>query len=140
MRICALTSVHAADARPETRLHPKAVPAKIVPATRSPLGRRAHYYNLQALPPPAFIAKFTNYSNLEPSFITFDLSLGYNTRTRPANDYLKNLDIHLIGNNITDRKPPFAYQVATNGGNPATFLIGLSPLGRVLTVVITKSW
>ena len=101
---------------------------------------QSHYYNLQALPPPAFLAKFPNYSNLEPSYITFDLSLGYNTGTRPANDYLKNLDIHLIGTNITDRKPPFAYQVATNGGNPATFLIGLNPLGRILTVVVTKSW
>jgi outer membrane receptor protein involved in Fe transport len=101
---------------------------------------QSHFYDLQALPPPAYLAKFPNYSNLEPSFITFDASVGYNTGGRPANDYLKNLDIRLIGMDVLNKMPPFAYQVATNGGNPATYLIGLSPIGRVLTIVVTKSW
>jgi iron complex outermembrane receptor protein len=101
---------------------------------------QSHFYNLQALPPASFLAKFPNYSNREPAFVTFDLSLGYNTGTAPANDYLKNIDIHLVGTNIANKLPPFAYQVATNGGNPATFLIGLSPIGRALTLVVTKAW
>src|SRR5262249_6238014 len=47
-----------------------------------------------------------SYSNLQPSFYTFDLSLGYDTMDRPANEYLRNIDIQMVVQNITDRHSP----------------------------------
>jgi iron complex outermembrane receptor protein len=101
---------------------------------------RSHYFHNNALPPTTFLAKFPNYSNLVPAFVTVDLSLGYNTGGDAVNDYLDNLDFRFVVNNVADKLPPFMYRVSGNLGNPAAFDISLSPIGRTMTFVITKTW
>ena len=51
-----------------------------------------------------------------PSYYTFDLSLGYSTGDRPANEYLRNVSIQLVVQNITDKTAPYAYKITTQGG------------------------
>ena len=46
-----------------------------------------------------------NYNNLQPSYYTFDLSIGYDTGDRPANEYLRNISIQLTVDNLMDRHP-----------------------------------
>ena len=101
---------------------------------------QSHYYSTQPLPPAAFLATFPNYSDRQPAFYTFDASAGYNLGNDPANDYLKNIGVQFVVTNVTNRLPPFMYRVATTGGNPAAFDISLSPLGRVWTLILSKTW
>ena len=81
-----------------------------------------------------------NYSNLEPSYYTFDLSAGYDTGDDPANNYLKHIGIQLIVQNIMDKHPPFEYRVSSNAGNPVPFDILKSDQGRTVTLILTKTW
>ena len=74
----------------------------------------------------------------EPAWVTFDLSLGYNTGERPANKYLRNLGFQLVVNNILNRKPNFAYYV-TNASVEA-FEQRNDPAQRVITFAVTKAW
>jgi iron complex outermembrane receptor protein len=101
---------------------------------------QSHYYSTQPFPPAAFLAGFPNYSDLQPSFYTFDVSAGYNLGNQPANDYLKNIGVQFVVTDVTNKLPPFMYRVATTGGNPAAFDISLSPVGRVLTLIVSKTW
>ncbi len=101
---------------------------------------QSHFYSNQAFPPASFLVNYPNYSDLQPNYITWDLSLGYNTGTKPANDYLQNVDFRFILSNLLDKKPPFMYKISSGGSNPAAFDINLSPVGRVMTFVITKTW
>jgi hypothetical protein len=101
---------------------------------------QSHFYSNQAFPPASFLVNYPNYSDLQPNYITWDLSLGYNTGNSPANDYLRNLDFRFIVNNVLDKHPPFMYKISSGGSNPAAFDINLSPVGRVLTLVVTKTW
>ena len=41
-----------------------------------------------------------DYTNIIPSYYTFDLSLGYNTMDAPANEYLRNIGVQLVVQNI----------------------------------------
>jgi outer membrane receptor protein involved in Fe transport len=82
----------------------------------------------------------SNYSNLEPSFYTFDLSTGYNTGDDPANDYLKHLGIQLVVQNLMDRQPAFEYRILALNGNPAAFDILKSAQGRTISLILTKTW
>jgi outer membrane receptor protein involved in Fe transport len=82
----------------------------------------------------------SNYTNLEPSQYTFDLSLGYDTGDTPANDYLKHLGIQLVIQNLLDRQPAFEYRTSTGGGNPAAFDILKSDQGRTVSFILTKTW
>ena len=79
-------------------------------------------------------------TNYQPAFITFDLSIGYRTGDRPANDYLKNIGVQLTVNDVTDRAPPFQYIIATGGGNPSAFNRNYDPAQRVISIVVTKAW
>ena len=45
----------------------------------------------------------TDYTNFQPSYYTFDLSLGYSTGDRPANEYLRNISVQLVVQNIMDK-------------------------------------
>ncbi len=101
---------------------------------------RSHYFHNNVLPPASVLANFPNYSNIVPAFVTFDVSLGYNTGSDAVNDYLDNLDFRFVVNNVADKLPPFMYRVSGNLGNPAAFDISLSPIGRTMTFVITKTW
>jgi len=80
------------------------------------------------------------YSNIEPSYYTFDLSLGYNTGDQPANEYLRNINIQLTVDNLLDRHPAFEYRISTGGGNPSAFDILKNIYGRVIGVRVTKTW
>ena len=55
---------------------------------------------------------------IQPCYYTFDLSLGYNTGDRPANEYLRNVSVQLVVQNITDKTAPYEYRITTGGGFP----------------------
>jgi hypothetical protein len=82
----------------------------------------------------------SNYTDIEPSYYTFDLSFGYDTGDTPADFYLKHLNIQVVVQNIMDRRPAFEYRISTGAGNPATFDITKSLQGRTIGVILTKTW
>jgi len=82
----------------------------------------------------------TGYSNIEPSFYTFDLSLGYDTMDTPANEYLRNIGVQLVIQNIFDKHSPFEYRISTGGGNPVAYDLLKSNIGRTISFIITKRW
>jgi hypothetical protein len=86
-----------------------------------------HFFHTQAAPPNvnfqclatggtvgggSFPCALNNYTNIVPSYYTFDLSLGFDTGDEPANDYLKNIGVQLTIDNITGRSPPFEYRIS----------------------------
>jgi outer membrane receptor protein involved in Fe transport len=87
-----------------------------------------------------FPCAISNYTNLQPSFYTFDVSLGYNTLDEPANEYLRNIGIQLVIQNIMDRRSPFEYRISTGAGNPAAMDILKSNIGRTISLIVTKEW
>jgi hypothetical protein len=87
-----------------------------------------------------FACPIQNYSNVEPSQYTFDLSLGYDTGDTPANDYLKNIGVQLVVQNIFDKVPAFEYRIQTSGGNPAAYDILKNDTGRTFSLILTKTW
>jgi len=82
----------------------------------------------------------TGYTNMEPAWTTFDLSLGYDTGDDPANDYLKHLGIQVVISNILDKHPAFEYRIGTGGGNPAAMDILKPDNGRTISLILTKTW
>jgi len=114
-----------------------------------------HFYHTQTAPPNVnfqcltpngtigggtFPCSIFGYNNIEPSYYTFDLSIGYNTGDAPANDYLRNIGIQLTIDNIMDRHPAFEYRISTGGGNPSAFDILKNLYGRLIGVRVTKTW
>jgi outer membrane receptor protein involved in Fe transport len=114
----------------------------------------SHYFNTQNAPPNVnlqcltpggtvgggtFPCAINGYTGLEPSYYTFDLSIGYNTGEMPANDYLKNIGIQFIVQNVMNKLPPFEYQIAA-GSTPTAFDVSKSDLGRTFGLVLTKTW
>ena len=63
------------------------------------------------LPTYANPCSISGYDNFEPSYYTFDLSLGYSTGDRPANEYLRNVSVQLVVQNITDKNSPYVYKI-----------------------------
>ena len=115
----------------------------------------SHFFHSQTAPPNVnfqcvaaggtvgggtFPCAISNYTNVEPSQYTFDLSLGYDTGDDPANDYLKHIGIQLVVQNILDRDPAFEYRISTGGGNPAAYDITKSYQGRTISLILTKTW
>jgi iron complex outermembrane receptor protein len=97
--------------------------------------------NASGLPEFAqYTQQYPRLTNYQPAFITFDLSIGYKTGERPANDYLKDLGIQLTINDIMDRAPQFQYIISTRGGSPQAFNRSYDPMQRVVTLVVTKVW
>ena len=116
---------------------------------------QSHFFHTQNAPPNVnfqciaaggtvgggtFPCAISNYNNIEPSYITFDLSLGYDTGDDPANDYLKHIGIQLTVDNLLDKHPAFEYRISTGGGNPSAFNILQNIYGRVFGVRVTKTW
>jgi iron complex outermembrane receptor protein len=105
---------------------------------------QSHVYSTNQLPSAAVLASFPNLVanpfllNLVPSSYLFDISLGYNTGTTPANDYLKNINVFLTVNNIMDRQPQFQYGGVSNAY--AYYPSGISPIGRNWRLGITKQF
>lgn len=118
---------------------------------------QSHYYNPQAATPPnvnfqctssggavgggTFPCAISNYSTVEPNWITFDLSFGYNTGDNPANDNLKNINIQLTVRNLMNKHSSFAYIPTTAGGRQASAYDLTKPnTGRVIGVTLVKNW
>jgi len=114
-----------------------------------------HFYHTQTAPPNVNFQCLTpggtigggtnacalsNYSNIEPGYYTFDVSVGYDTGDSPQNEYLRNINLQLVVQNIMDKHPPFEYRIATGGGNPAAFDILKNIFGRLIQVRILKTW
>lgn len=82
-----------------------------------------------------------NHSNSVPSFITFDLSFGYNTGDTPANDHLKNLTIQLTIRNLLDRLSPFDYNpTAPPGRQAAAYDLTVPNTGQTIGLTLVKNW
>jgi hypothetical protein len=119
-----------------------------------------HFYHTQTAPPnvnfqcltaggtigaagspnATYPCAINGYNNIEPSYYTFDLSVGYNTGENPANEYLRNIGIQLTVDNLMDRHPAFEYRISTGGGNPSAFDILKNLYGRMIGVRVTKTW
>ena len=82
----------------------------------------------------------TGYTNIEPAWLTFDLSIGYNTGDAPANNYLKDLGVQLVVSNLMNKHSPFEYRIGTGGGNPAAMDILKPNNGRTISLILTKTW
>jgi len=107
----------------------------------------SHYFlgNAQSFPSAAVLAACltcSNFSQIQPNFATVDLTLGYATGDAPSNEYLKNVSVNFIVNNVMDKKAPFAYITSSQGGNPNAFdsVLGNDEVGRYFTLALTKSW
>jgi iron complex outermembrane receptor protein len=116
---------------------------------------QSHFFHTQTAPPNVnnscqsaggtapggtFPCLVTGYTNIEPSWLTFDLSLGYDTGDDPANDYIKHLGIQLVVSNILDKHSPFEYRIGTGGGNPSAQDILKPNNGRTIALILTKTW
>jgi outer membrane receptor protein involved in Fe transport len=115
----------------------------------------SHFFHTQGAPPNVnnqcvaagssapggtFPCAITGYTNIEPPWYTFDLSLGYDTGDDPANDYLKHIGIQLIVQNILDKHADFMYRIASGGGNPCACDLLRSNAGRQISIILTKTW
>jgi hypothetical protein len=113
-----------------------------------------HYFNTQNVPPNVNFqctvaggtvaggtlpCAISNYTGIEPSYYTFDFSIGYTTGDLPANDYLKNIGIQFVVQNVMNKPPPFEYQIAA-GSTPTAFDVSKSDVGRTFGLVLTKVW
>ena len=114
-----------------------------------------HFFHTQAAPPNVNFACLTpggtvgggthpcwitDYTNIQPSYYTFDVSLGYDTGDRPANDYLRNIAINIVAQNITDRHASHQCRISTGGGNPCACDLLYSLYGRVISVRSQKTF
>jgi len=115
----------------------------------------SHFYHTQSAPPNVngqcvatggsigggtFPCAIEGYSNLMPSSYLFDLSMGYDTGDSPANQYLRNIGVQLVIQNIFDKHPAYEYRISTGGGNPAAYDILKSDVGRTISLILTKTW
>jgi hypothetical protein len=82
----------------------------------------------------------SNYTNIIPSYYTFDLSLGYSTGDRPANEYLRNINVQFVVENITGKTSPFAYKVTQGGGFQCGCDVSKALYGRLISVRVQKQF
>jgi len=91
----------------------------------------------------SFPCAITGYTNIVPSFYWFDVSLGYDTGDAPANDYLRNIQVQFIVQNIFNRHPAFSFRT---GLRTSAWDIGpmgngdVSGAGRQISLILTKTW
>jgi hypothetical protein len=115
----------------------------------------SHYFTNQSSPPNVnfqctaaggnlsggtFPCAISNYTNYEPAWYSFDLSLGYNTGDTPGSDYLKRIGVQLVVQNVLGIHPAFSYGPSNAGRGLAAYDILKPDLGRVIAVTITKTW
>ena len=122
----------AAIASPTTPI--LAPPSQLPPTTSAP--RMAAWMPMGG--GGTYACNIQGYSNIEPSFYTFDLSVGYNTMDTPANEYLRNIAVRVVIQNITDRRSPFEYRISTGGGNPVAMDLLKNNQGRTISLILTK--
>lgn len=120
-------------------------------------GLRTAFFHVQPSPPNVNFACLTEggsvgggtypcaimgYTNIVPSYYTFDLSVGYNTLDSPANEYLRNISVQLVVQNITDKHAPYQYRLtgAGGGGQPCACDILKSLYGRIISLRLQKTF
>ncbi|HEX3486409.1 MAG TPA: hypothetical protein VHT51_15195, partial [Micropepsaceae bacterium] len=86
-----------------------------------------------------FYGPYSTYPNMAPAQLFFDLTVGYQTGEKPANEYLRNIGIQFTVNDIFDRPPPFEVGARGNGSIRA-FENAYSDLQRTFTLTLTKTW
>jgi iron complex outermembrane receptor protein len=116
---------------------------------------QSHYYHTLSAPPNVnlqcltaggtvgggtFPCAINNYSNIQPSWYTFDLSFGYDTGDTPTNTYLRNVGVQLVVQNIMGIHPAFQYSNSNAGRGLAGYDILKPDLGRIWNITITKTW
>ena len=62
-----------------------------------------------------------------PSHYTVDLVVGYDMCDQPENEYLRNISLQLVVNNVTNKRSAFWGLVD-------------SPIQRQISLTITKTW
>jgi hypothetical protein len=88
-----------------------------------------------------FPCAISNYQQVEPAFITFDMSFGYNTGDIPANTYLKNITLQLTLQNLLNKHSPFEYGPNNAAGRQAAaYNIQEPNSGRTIGVTLIKNW
>ena len=90
-------------------------------------------------PGSPFTGPFDRYPSFTKGQHTFDLSVGYDTGTKPANTYLQNMNFQLTVNDLLNTPPPFLYSTHGGKGIAADFTY-LSPDQRYIAFIITKAW
>jgi iron complex outermembrane receptor protein len=118
----------------------------------------SHFFHTQSAPPnvnfaciqpggtvgglPAYAnpCLISDYTNLMPSYYTFDLSLGYSTGDRPANEYLRNISVQLVVQNITDKDAPYMYKINAQGGFQCACDVFKSLYGRIISLRVQKNF
>ncbi|HEY4264321.1 MAG TPA: TonB-dependent receptor [Micropepsaceae bacterium] len=90
-------------------------------------------------PGSPFYGPYSTYPNMAPAMVYFDLTIGYQTGEKPANEYLRNIGVQFTVNDIFDRPPPFEVGARGNGSIRA-FENSFSDLQRTFTLTLTKSW
>ena len=78
-----------------------------------------------------------SYTNNVSSHYTFDVSLGYDTGDSPANEYLRNIGVQLVVQNVMNKHPPFAF---ATGIRPGAWENLTSGAGRWVSLIVTKTW
>lgn len=48
--------------------------------------------------------QITNYANIVPSHYTVDLAVSYDMGDQPENQYLRNISLQLVVNNVTNKR------------------------------------
>jgi hypothetical protein len=81
-----------------------------------------------------------NYTQIEPAWNTFDLSLGYDTGDIPANDYLKDITVQLTVINLFGIHSPFEYGPTSATRNPAGYDRNRPDTGRTVGLTLIKKW
>ena len=59
---------------------------------------------------------------------------------RPANEYLRNISVQLVVQNITDKTAPYEYKITTGGGFPCACDVFKSLFGRMISVRLQKTF
>jgi outer membrane receptor protein involved in Fe transport len=90
-------------------------------------------------PGSQFFGPYSTYPNMAPAMVYFDLTIGYQTGEKPANEYLRNIGIQFTVNDIFDKPPPFEVGARSNGSIRA-FENAFSDLQRSFTLTLTKTW
>ncbi len=119
------------------------------------LNYQSHFYSTWPVPPNvnfqctsaggtvgggSMPCAISNWSNIEPDWYTIDLSFGYNTGDVPASDYLKNLTLQLVIQNLLGQHSPFEYGPSVSTRNYAGYDILKPNSGRIIGITLIKNW
>ena len=119
------------------------------------LNYQSHFYSTWPVPPNVNLQCTTaggtvgggslpclisNWSNIEPSWYTVDLSFGYNTGDMPAYEYLKNVTVQLTVQNLMNKHSPFEYGPTISSRNAAGYDILRPNNGRTIGLTLVKNW